>query len=79
MNHPDQGEVSISGKPVRIRTVSQATRLGIAYVPEDRIRQGLVIGQSIAANIILATCDRLLNRFGLIDGSQRAKVIQTLD
>jgi simple sugar transport system ATP-binding protein len=76
MNHPDQGEVSISGKPVRIRTVSQATRLGIAYVPEDRIRQGLVIGQSIAANIILATCDRLLNRFGLIDGSQRAKVIQ---
>ena len=47
MNHPDQGEVSISGKPVRIRTVSQATRLGIAYVPEDRIRQGLVIGSRL--------------------------------
>jgi simple sugar transport system ATP-binding protein len=77
MNHPDQGEVSLSGKPVRIRSVSQATRRGIAYVPEDRIRQGLVIGQSIAANVILATCDRLLNRFGLIDAGRRAKVIQS--
>jgi simple sugar transport system ATP-binding protein len=36
----------------------------------------LVIGQSIGANIILSTCNQVLNRFGLIDATKRMQEIQ---
>jgi ABC-type sugar transport system ATPase subunit len=41
---PAAGTLELDGKPVRWpRTVSAALRLGIALVPEDRKRQGLVL------------------------------------
>ena len=49
--------------------------LSRSYVPENRIRQGLVIGQSIGSNIILAIADRLLGRFRLISSIKRNRVI----
>jgi simple sugar transport system ATP-binding protein len=75
MNRPDSGEILIEGKPVQIHSVQAAVRLGISYVPENRIRQGLVIGQSIGSNIILAIADRLLGRFRLISSIKRNRVI----
>jgi len=36
----------------------------------------LVLGQSIGANIILSTCNQVLNRFGLIDTTKRTREIQ---
>jgi simple sugar transport system ATP-binding protein len=62
---------------VRIDSVQDAIRLGISYVPENRIRQGLVIGQSIGSNIILATADRLLNRYRLVSTLKRSQVIRS--
>jgi simple sugar transport system ATP-binding protein len=77
MNRPDSGEIFIEEKPVQIHSVQDAVRLGISYVPEDRIRQGLVIGQSIGSNIILAIADRLLGRFRLINSIKRNRVIES--
>jgi ABC-type sugar transport system ATPase subunit len=53
------GKVFIRGKEVRIRTPKQAIRLGIGLVPEDRKRQGLVLGQSGVHNTSLPILDRL--------------------
>jgi ABC-type sugar transport system ATPase subunit len=54
--HPaDRGEVRIAGKPVRIHSPQQAMRLGIAYVSEDRQRQGLVLPMNVKENVTLAT------------------------
>jgi simple sugar transport system ATP-binding protein len=72
----DRGEIRIHGRPVQIGSAQTAIRLGLGYVPEDRLRQGLVIGQSIGANIILSTCSQLLNQFGLIDTIKRTREIQ---
>ena len=77
MNRPDSGEIYFEGKAARIDSVQDAIRLGIGYVPENRIRQGLVIGQSIGSNLILATIGRLLNRLGLINTAKRSEVIQS--
>jgi simple sugar transport system ATP-binding protein len=77
MNRPDSGEIHVEGRPVKIKSAQDAIRLGISYVPENRIRQGLVIGQSIGSNIILATVDRLLNRFRLISRIKRSQVIRS--
>ena len=37
-----------------VRTVGEAIRAGVGLVPEDRRRQGLVLGSSVADNIALA-------------------------
>jgi simple sugar transport system ATP-binding protein len=76
MNRPDSGEIYFEGRQVKIGSAQDAIRLGISYVPENRIRQGLVIGQSIGSNLILATVDRLLNRFRLISRIKRSQVIR---
>ncbi len=77
MNRPDSGEIYLEGRPVKIGSAQEAIRLGISYVPENRIRQGLVIGQSIGSNLILATVDRLLNQFRLISSLKRSEVIRS--
>jgi simple sugar transport system ATP-binding protein len=76
LTKPDRGEIRISGRQARIGSAQAAIRLGLGYVPEDRLRQGLVIGQSIGANIILSTCTHVLNRLGLIDAIKRTREIQ---
>ncbi|MCC6443682.1 MAG: sugar ABC transporter ATP-binding protein [Armatimonadetes bacterium] len=50
---PDAGAVFIDGRPVRIDSPQAALRHGLAYVPEDRQKQGLLLPASIARNITL--------------------------
>src|SRR5580692_3033937 len=76
LTNPDSGEIRIHGQPVRMASPRTAIRLGLGYVPEDRLRQGLVIGQSIGANMLLSTCSQVLNRFGLIDMIKRRHEVQ---
>ncbi|MDR1745016.1 MAG: sugar ABC transporter ATP-binding protein [Planctomycetota bacterium] len=71
----DAGRVSVRGKETRIRHVADSIRRGIAYVPEDRLTQGLVMPHSIANNIVIATLDKYLNPLRLLDfGKIRATV-----
>ena len=59
------GSVSISGKRVPKRDPAAAMRLGLALVPEDRRKQGLVLESSVARNATMAI-RRSLTRFGLL-------------
>jgi simple sugar transport system ATP-binding protein len=76
LTKPDSGEIRIEGHAVEIRSAEEAISLGLGYVPEDRIHQGLVVGQSIGSNVILSTTRRVLNRFGLIDVHERKRQIR---
>jgi rhamnose transport system ATP-binding protein len=49
----DRGSVTIDGKPAMIRSPADAIRQGLAYVPEDRQKQGAILPFSITANICL--------------------------
>jgi len=62
----DSGHVCLNGLPVRIPSPADAIRLGVAYVPEDRARHGIVGEMSIASNDSLASLRRV-SRHGLID------------
>jgi rhamnose transport system ATP-binding protein len=54
--HPvDHGEVRVDGRPAAIASPADAIRYGLAYVPEDRRRHGVVLDMSIAANMSLAS------------------------
>jgi len=68
----DSGEIRLRGSPVTIPTPGRAVALGIAYVPEDRRRHGVILEMSVATNTTLAIL-RSVATFGLIDfGRERA-------
>jgi rhamnose transport system ATP-binding protein len=62
----DRGEILLRGKPVRIDSPAAAAALGIAYVPEDRRRHGVILELPVAANVSLAVLRRV-SRGGLLD------------
>ena len=67
LNPADSGEIFFNGKQVKISNVRDATKLGIGYVPEDRLVQGLVMDQSVGKNIVITVLQKLLNGIGLIN------------
>ncbi|WP_433559511.1 sugar ABC transporter ATP-binding protein [Pseudonocardia xinjiangensis] len=50
----DTGELTVGGRPVRLRTPRAAIDAGIAFSPEDRKAEGVVADLSVRANIVLA-------------------------
>ena len=73
IDQAESGETWLKGKQVRIRSPQQAMEYGIAYVPEDRHQQGLVMNFSIASNITLAIL-QLVSRLGLLDPRREQKI-----
>ena len=54
----ESGSLRLEGRPVRFRSIRDAVRAGIAYVPEDRKSQGLFLDQSVEDNIVAASLGR---------------------
>ena len=50
----DSGTVTLDGEPIRIDSPRTAIDRGIAYVPEDRARHGLLLPLSVSTNTTLA-------------------------
>jgi simple sugar transport system ATP-binding protein len=71
LNRPDSGVIKVNGKPVVIRNPRDAAAAGIAYLPEDRLTQGLFAEQSIGNNIIVTVLDKLLNKFRVLVRSRQ--------
>ena len=59
------GDVWVRGQPVSRASASQAIALGIGLVPEDRKRQGLVLGMDILNNATMSILPRLA-RLGFV-------------
>jgi ABC-type sugar transport system ATPase subunit len=51
---PSAGTLTVEGRPMRVRTPRGAMRRGVALVPEDRLRSGLVPDFDVAENIQLS-------------------------
>jgi rhamnose transport system ATP-binding protein len=67
----DSGEVRLGGKPVDFASPSAAMHAGIAYLPEDRHQEGLVLDFSIAQNVTLPILPRLFPRFFVRASTER--------
>jgi rhamnose transport system ATP-binding protein len=59
---PDAGRILLDGREVRIGAADEAIRLKIAYVPEDRQRQGAILLLTIQDNIALPSLQSLSRR-----------------
>ncbi len=63
----DSGTVSVAGKDVTLRGVRDAIKAGIAYVPEDRLTEGLFLSRSIGDNITISEMESFTKALGFID------------
>jgi simple sugar transport system ATP-binding protein len=63
----NSGKIYINGKEVKIKSIKDAVNYGIGYVPEDRIREGLFLDQSITNNIVVRIIDQLINIMRLLN------------
>ncbi|HEX5106878.1 MAG TPA: sugar ABC transporter ATP-binding protein [Vicinamibacterales bacterium] len=75
LRRADSGEVLIGGVPVAIRSPADAMRFGLAYVPEDRRRHGMVAEMSVAANTTLAVLPSV-SRAGLIQRDRERAIAE---
>ncbi|RDJ05556.1 sugar ABC transporter ATP-binding protein [Rhizobium grahamii] len=68
------GKIYINGEEVRARDVTRRIRKGLALIPEDRQREGLVQVLSIASNLSLASLNRFARFFHINSTMEKAAI-----
>ncbi|OON38688.1 lantibiotic ABC transporter permease [Izhakiella australiensis] len=74
----DSGSIFLHGKQVALRTPQHAVRAGIALVPEDRKRQGVVLDMPIKANVTMANDREVMAPLGFIQSGRENAVVGKL-
>ena len=72
----DAGEILLHGKAERIDSPARAVELGIAYVPEDRRRHGVILEMPVSANTTLAILHKIASA-GWLDFKRESQVAAT--
>ena len=65
----DSGELYLDGKRIENRSAREAIANGFGFVPEDRKKEGLVLGMSLGDNIALPNAGQV-SRGGILDGKK---------
>ncbi|MGV3616440.1 MAG: ATP-binding cassette domain-containing protein [Fimbriimonas sp.] len=78
---PYTGEVELNGKSLHIHRPAAAMKAGLAYLPEDRLNEGIFSTHSCATNVTVAAL-RNMGSFGLIsarkEGEAASRTIRDL-
>jgi rhamnose transport system ATP-binding protein len=72
----DAGEIFLRGKCVLIQSPASAVAHGIAYVPEDRRRHGVILEMPIAENMTMAIHRRIFPGTWLRFGAERQLALE---
>jgi ribose transport system ATP-binding protein len=72
---PTSGEIHIKGKKARFSSPVSAVRAGIAFLTEDRKRNGLVLTASIRDNISLTSMGKM-SHLGFLNLRQQKEIVQ---
>lgn len=62
----DEGRILLEGKEIRVTNPLEAIKAGIAYLPEDRKRDGLALKLEVDKNITLANIKSFSNFLGVM-------------
>ena len=54
-----EGEVTISGKPVKLDSIKAARHAGIAFVTDDRRGSGLMLRMAVGLNLVMSVISRI--------------------
>lgn len=67
------GGILLDGKKVNLNSTRKAIKNGIAYVSEDRKRDGLILSESITENLTIADLNKISKR-GLLNFNGQAEI-----
>lgn len=70
----ETGQILLGGKPVEIRSPSDAIAHGIALVPENRREQGIVVDMTVRENVTLANLHKFCRLGFILDKPEVATV-----
>ncbi len=73
--HLDSGSVSVGGKEVDPGSPAQAIKGGLAFVPEDRMAEGIIPELSVRENIVAAALPRL-SRAGFVSQKEQDELVE---
>jgi rhamnose transport system ATP-binding protein len=73
----DSGAITLDGAPLDHPDPAQAIEAGIGYLPEDRLKQGLILRWTIAKNISLPALNKF-SRLGWLDHRKEDETAKTL-
>lgn len=71
----DSGDLYLNGKKTHIKNVGDAVKNRIAYVPEDRLTQGLFLERSIEDNVIASS----IKDYFIKGALQYKKIVETAE
>ncbi|MEZ5666110.1 MAG: sugar ABC transporter ATP-binding protein [Alphaproteobacteria bacterium] len=71
------GRVRLRGREIAVDTPRRAIAQGIALIPEDRVRQGLILQHDIGANVRLTVLDHI-TRTGFVDDRRGRSLVDDL-
>ena len=58
LRHIDAGTMNVGGEPIEHASPRHVSNLGVAHIPEDRMRDGLIRNMTVAENYILDSYHR---------------------
>ena len=61
------GKMKLNGKEVRLKNPGQAVKNGFALVPEERRKEGVLVSDSVCANISVAAMQKYTNPVSVIN------------
>ena len=67
------GSVYLEGKPIKVHNATEAIRLGIGLLPENRQTEGLILDWGIGQNITLPELKSYVNKIFLDDKKERSR------
>jgi len=70
------GSISVAGERLTQLTPRAAIEAGLAYVPQERKTEGLLLHKTVAKNMTLAILDDLASLFGLVAPNQEAELVR---
>lgn len=62
---PTEGQIIFNGQEIDLKKTTQAIKLGMGFVPEDRKAQGLFLNMALKQNVVIASLEEL-TRFGFV-------------
>lgn len=71
----DNGKIYIDGKQVKFKNVQEAIDNGVALIPEDRKKQGLILKNTVGYNITLTIQDQY-KKFIHVNRKKRDEIIR---
>lgn len=78
ITQPDEGEIYINGKKVEIKSPADAIRNRMGLLTEDRKGSGIFLPLTVRDNIIMASIDKFIDNYLLINGQKVEKECKNL-